>query len=50
MVAQDVGSAIRGQARADIFFGAGEKAARKAGYQNAGGSLFVLLPKPVAAK
>ncbi|MCL6271291.1 MltA domain-containing protein [Sansalvadorimonas sp. 2012CJ34-2] len=45
MVAQDVGSAIRGQARADIFFGAGEEAARKAGHQNAGGKLFVLLPK-----
>ncbi|WP_281647016.1 murein transglycosylase A [Parendozoicomonas sp. Alg238-R29] len=45
MVAQDVGSAIQGNARADIFFGAGDSAALKAGFQNAGGKLFVLLPK-----
>ncbi|MTI14411.1 murein transglycosylase A [Sansalvadorimonas verongulae] len=45
MVAQDVGSAIRGHVRADIFFGAGQDAAFKAGAQNAGGKLFVLLPK-----
>ncbi|MCG8533088.1 MAG: MltA domain-containing protein, partial [Desulfovibrionales bacterium] len=45
MVAQDVGSAIQGEARADIFFGAGKAAARKAGYQNASGKLYVFLPK-----
>ena len=45
MVAQDVGSAIQGSVRADIFFGAGQDAALKAGAQNAGGKLFVLLPK-----
>ncbi len=45
MVAQDVGSAIRGHVRADIFFGAGEDAAHKAGLQNAGGKLFVLVPR-----
>ena len=45
MVAQDVGSAIQGHVRADIFFGAGQYAAFKAGAQNAGGKLFVLLPR-----
>ncbi|CAM3612185.1 murein transglycosylase A [Parendozoicomonas haliclonae] len=45
MVAQDVGSAIRGNVRADIFFGAGDAAAEKAGYQNAGGQLFIMVPK-----
>ena len=46
MVAQDVGSAIQGNVRADIFFGAGKEAAIKAGYQNAGGKLFIMVPRP----
>ncbi len=45
VVAQDVGSAIRGQVRADIFFGAGDEAADKAGYQNAGGKMYVMVPQ-----
>ncbi len=45
MTAQDVGSAIKGKVRADIFFGAGEEAAKKAGHQNAGGKLFVFVPR-----
>lgn len=48
MTAQDVGSAIKGRARADIFFGAGEQAAEKAGHQNAGGKLYVLVPRSLA--
>ena len=45
MVAQDIGSAIKGEVRADIFFGAGKEAAHKAGYQNGNGKLFILTPK-----
>lgn len=44
-VAQDTGGAIRGAQRGDIFFGPGEAAAQLAGYQNAPGTLFVLVPK-----
>ncbi|MGY0216966.1 murein transglycosylase A [Endozoicomonadaceae bacterium StTr2] len=44
MVAQDVGSAIKGPVRADIYFGMGEHGASLAGYQNAGGKLFVMVP------
>ena len=45
MVAQDVGAAIKGSIRADIFFGRGEKAFSKAGRQNATGKYYILLPK-----
>lgn len=48
MVAQDTGGAIRGAARADIFFGAGEVAERRAGALKADGTLFVLLPNKIA--
>lgn len=44
MTAQDIGSAIKGKVRADIFFGAGESAAKKAGHQNANGRLYVFVP------
>ncbi len=45
MVAQDVGSAIRGNVRVDVFFGAGAEAGDKAGYQNADGKLYVMVPR-----
>jgi len=45
MVAQDTGGAIRGAQRADIFFGTGEAAGRRAGRQRAGGRLVVLRPE-----
>lgn len=45
MVAQDVGAAIKGAIRADIFFGRGETAFKKAGRQNATGKYYILLPK-----
>jgi membrane-bound lytic murein transglycosylase A len=48
-VAQDLGSAITGPLRADLFFGAGPAAARAAGAMNAQGELYVLLPRPTAA-
>jgi membrane-bound lytic murein transglycosylase A len=45
VVAQDTGSAIVGPARADIYFGAGEEAARMAGRIKNAGRFFMLLPR-----
>jgi membrane-bound lytic murein transglycosylase A len=50
MVAQDIGGAIRGPARGDIFFGFGADAERRAGAMKANGTLYVLLPNALAAK
>jgi membrane-bound lytic murein transglycosylase A len=47
MMAQDIGSAITGGARGDIFFGLGPYAGDYAGDQNATGTLQVLVPKEV---
>ncbi len=44
MVAHDVGSAIRGPERGDIYFGSGETAGRLAGITKHPGHFFVLLP------
>lgn len=44
MFAQDTGGAIRGPARADLFFGYGERAETLAGSMRQRGSLYVLLP------
>jgi membrane-bound lytic murein transglycosylase A len=44
MIAQDVGSAIKGPERGDIYFGSGDKAGRLAGVTKHPGSFFVLLP------
>jgi membrane-bound lytic murein transglycosylase A len=49
-VAQDTGGAIRGPVRADIFFGFGKRAETLAGGMNHAGELYVLLPKPIAAR
>jgi peptidoglycan lytic transglycosylase A len=52
VVAQDTGSAIVGPARADIYFGAGDEAARTAGRIKNAGDFYMLLPNaldPVAA-
>jgi membrane-bound lytic murein transglycosylase A len=49
-VAQDIGGAIRGPVRGDIFFGFGPEAERRAGAMKAAGALFVLLPNALAAK
>ena len=48
MMAQDTGGAIKGAGRADIFFGAGEDAERRAGMLKAHGALYVLLPNRIA--
>ena len=45
MVAQDVGSAIRGPERGDIFFGSGEEAGAVAGRTRHEAKFYVLLPK-----
>lgn len=50
MVAQDTGGAIRGPVRADIFFGFGADAERRAGAMKAPGRLYVLLPNGLALK
>ncbi|MBI1980807.1 MAG: MltA domain-containing protein [Methylocystis sp.] len=47
MIAQDTGSAIIGPARADLFFGAGEAAGRRAGDVRHAAQMIVLLPKDV---
>lgn len=45
MLAQDTGSAIQGWNRADVFWGAGKEAERRAGLMKESGRLFVLLPR-----
>lgn len=49
MIAQDVGSAIRGPERGDLYFGSGDEAGRLAGITKHPGRYFVLLPKDGAA-
>ncbi len=44
MIAHDVGSAIKGPERGDIFFGSGDKAGRTAGITKHPGHFFTLLP------
>ncbi len=44
MVGQDVGSAIRGAERGDIYFGSGDEAGRLAGGTRYSGRFFVLVP------
>ena len=48
MVAQDTGSAIRGPARADIYFGHGENAPHIAGRIKQFGKFVMLVPKDVS--
>lgn len=44
MVAQDVGSAIKGPERGDIYFGSGDTAGKQAGTTKHAGNFYVLLP------
>ena len=44
MIAQDVGSAIKGPQRGDIFFGTGEAAGAIAGTTKAAAAFYILLP------
>ena len=45
VMAQDVGGAIRGPTRADIFFGWGPEAEERAGRMRQPGTIYVLLPR-----
>ena len=49
-VAQDIGGAIRGAVRGDVFFGYGARAENRAGVMKSNGRMFVLLPKGLAAR
>jgi membrane-bound lytic murein transglycosylase A len=49
MVAQDVGSAIKGPERGDIYFGSGPEAGKLAGVTKHPGKFFVLTPRDVTA-
>jgi membrane-bound lytic murein transglycosylase A len=44
MIAQDMGGAIKGAQRADLYFGTGPEAGRAAGQIKDGGRMIVLLP------
>ena len=48
MMAQDTGGAIKGQVRADFFWGMGDEAGKIAGRMKQEGQLWVLLPKDFA--
>jgi membrane-bound lytic murein transglycosylase A len=48
LIAQDTGGAIRGPVRGDIFWGAGEDAANRAGLMRAEGRMYVFLPKSLS--
>ena len=48
MIAQDTGSAILGPARADLYFGTGDEAGRRAGDIRHQGRMIVFLPKDSA--
>jgi membrane-bound lytic murein transglycosylase A len=48
VLAQDLGSAIAGPARVDVFLGAGPQAAEWAGHMRQAGHLWLLLPRPQA--
>jgi membrane-bound lytic murein transglycosylase A len=50
LIAQDSGGAIIGPVRGDVFWGFGKKAEDIAGKMKAPGKLYVLLPKPLAAR
>lgn len=49
-IAQDIGGAIRGPVRGDVYFGFGEKAEANAGTMNQMGRFYALLPKPVVQR
>lgn len=50
VLAQDLGSDIAGPARVDLFVGAGDAAAARAGAMRQGGTVYLLLPRPPAGK
>ena len=50
VVAQDIGGAIKGPVRGDLFWGTGSAAAWRAGAMNARGRYYLLLPREVARR
>jgi membrane-bound lytic murein transglycosylase A len=50
LVAQDMGGAIRGAVRGDVYWGYGSHAESLAGRMKSEGKLYVLLPKALAAR
>jgi membrane-bound lytic murein transglycosylase A len=50
MIAQDTGTAIKGYARGDVFWGVGEAAAFTAGHMKSSGNMTVLLPHALAQR
>jgi membrane-bound lytic murein transglycosylase A len=50
MIAQDVGSAIKGPERGDIYFGSGNEAGKLAGVTKHAAKFIVLLPNEALAK
>lgn len=48
VLAQDTGGAIRGNVRADFFWGFGDAAGKQAGMMKQSGQMWVLLPKTMA--
>ena len=50
MIAQDTGTAIKGVARGDVYWGWGEKAALIAGHMKSPGSMIVLLPRKLGLR
>jgi len=50
LIAQDTGTAIRGHARGDAYWGWGEGAALTAGHMKSAGRMVVLLPSGLAAR
>jgi membrane-bound lytic murein transglycosylase A len=50
MVAQDVGSAIKGAVRGDFFWGSGEEALAQAGRMKQTGRYYLFLPKAVSER
>jgi membrane-bound lytic murein transglycosylase A len=50
VVAQDTGGAIKGPVRGDLYWGAGQAAADRAGSMNARGRYYLLLPRLLAAR
>ncbi len=47
-VAQDTGGAIKGDVRADVYFGFDARAAALAGNMKSDGAMFALLPRALA--
>ncbi|HUO86727.1 MAG TPA: MltA domain-containing protein, partial [Thermoanaerobaculia bacterium] len=50
LIAQDTGGAIRGPVRGDVYWGPGDEAAEVAGRMKHRGRMWLLLPRPLAAR